>query len=82
MAKQFIIFLNECSLDDKLLLGGKGANLGELISAGFSVPPGFGLSSSCYDDFLSANGIETDGLRQIIKSTDFEDFKQVEAITT
>jgi len=82
MTRKYIVFLNECSLEDKLLLGGKGANLGELISAGFPVPPGFGLISSCYEHFLSANGIEARVLRQMINGTNFGDFKQVENVTS
>ncbi len=35
--------------------GGKGANLGELTSAGFVVPPGFVLTTSAYDAFVAAN---------------------------
>jgi len=35
MAKKYILFFDESSLKDKALLGGKGANLGELFSAGF-----------------------------------------------
>ena len=33
--------LADVRLSDAETAGGKGANLGELISAGFTVPPGF-----------------------------------------
>src|SRR5690606_38200338 len=33
---------------------GKGANLGELIGAGFPVPPGFVVTTAAYDRFVAA----------------------------
>jgi pyruvate,water dikinase len=38
--------------------GGKGANLGELIKAGFDVPPGFVVTTAAYDLLLQANGLK------------------------
>ena len=36
--------------------GGKGANLAELIRAGFQVPPGFVLTTSAYDLLIQTTG--------------------------
>jgi pyruvate,water dikinase len=41
------------------LAGGKGANLGELLQAGFDVPPGFIITTAAYDLFLQKNGLQT-----------------------
>lgn len=38
--------------------GGKGANLGELIMAGFPVPAGFVLTTTAYDAFVQAHGLQ------------------------
>ncbi len=38
--------------DDLPLAGGKGANLGELIRAGYDVPPGFIVTTAAYDLLL------------------------------
>lgn len=38
--------------------GGKGANLGEMTSAGIPVPPGGVLLSQAYDAYMSSNGID------------------------
>ncbi|HEX2037934.1 MAG TPA: PEP/pyruvate-binding domain-containing protein, partial [Chloroflexota bacterium] len=38
-------------------MGGKGANLGELLRAGFPVPPGFVLTTAAYDRFLAETGM-------------------------
>nr|WP_206079979.1 PEP/pyruvate-binding domain-containing protein [Propioniciclava coleopterorum] len=37
--------------------GGKGANLGELVSAGFPVPDGFIITTAAYDHYVAATGI-------------------------
>ncbi len=46
---------------DKLILataGGKGANLARLVRAGLPVPPGFVITTTAYQDFVAANGLE------------------------
>lgn len=37
--------------------GGKGANLGELVRAGFPVPPGFVVTTAAYDRFVAHNDL-------------------------
>ncbi len=37
--------------------GGKGANLGELVRAGFPVPGGFVVTTAAYDQFVAQNGL-------------------------
>ncbi len=41
------------------LVGGKGANLGELSQAGFDVPPGFVVTTTAYDLLLQENNLHT-----------------------
>ena len=36
-------------------VGGKGANLGELVRAGLPVPDGFVITTNAYTDFVAAN---------------------------
>ena len=43
---------------DVATVGGKGANLGELVRAGFAVPDGFVVSTQAYRDALSSAGVE------------------------
>ena len=47
--------LDETSLP---LAGGKAANLGVLVKAGFDVPEGFVLTTDAYKSFLEENGID------------------------
>lgn len=39
-------------------VGGKGANLSRLVRVGFTVPPGFLLTTEAYQFFVEANGLE------------------------
>ncbi|MCI2414941.1 MAG: pyruvate, water dikinase [Candidatus Aramenus sp.] len=41
------------------IAGGKGANLGELVSFGIRVPPGFIITSKAYYYFISYNNLNT-----------------------
>ncbi|MEK7061194.1 MAG: phosphoenolpyruvate synthase [Patescibacteria group bacterium] len=55
--RELAIPLSKIRKDDTSLVGGKGANLGEMISAGFPVPNGFALTIHAYDLFLKENAI-------------------------
>jgi len=81
MASKYILSFSEASLKDMPLLGGKGANLGELYSAGFPVPPGFGIVSTGYADFLAANHLDSP-LRQLVAEVDFRELQQVEEVSS
>lgn len=47
-APDFIRWFEQLSLADTELVGGKGANLGELAAAGLPVPPGFVITSRAF----------------------------------
>lgn len=47
----------EIRKEDVLLVGGKGANLGEMMAAGIAVPPGFVVTADSYRQFLNDNGL-------------------------
>ena len=47
-----ILEVKELRVDDIPIVGGKGANLGELTSAGFPVPNAFVLTTAAYDYFI------------------------------
>ncbi|MBP2025011.1 phosphoenolpyruvate synthase [Peptoniphilus stercorisuis] len=48
----YIKWFDEIGKDDIPVVGGKGANLGELTSMGLPVPPGFCITASGYDKFI------------------------------
>jgi len=47
--------LSKTSLE---LAGGKAANLGELLRAGFPVPTGFAVTTTAYEQFVVYNGLD------------------------
>jgi pyruvate,water dikinase len=49
--------LDSLGLTDVAIAGGKGANLGELIGAGFPVPPGFVITADAFLDAMQAGGV-------------------------
>lgn len=54
---QTIYWFKELSKESTPIAGGKGANLGEMTSAGFPVPPGFVVSADAYFEFLKTNNL-------------------------
>jgi pyruvate,water dikinase len=75
-----ILFFEQCSLKDVALMGGKGANLGELSAAGFPVPRGFGVTADAYCSFLECNRLEPK-IREIAAAMNFDNHEQVAADT-
>ncbi|MEK7447774.1 MAG: PEP/pyruvate-binding domain-containing protein, partial [Patescibacteria group bacterium] len=45
-----ILWFSEVGKDDGAVVGGKGANLGELTTGGFPVPNGFIVTAQAYFD--------------------------------
>ncbi|MEM2990533.1 MAG: PEP/pyruvate-binding domain-containing protein [Halobacteria archaeon] len=43
--KKIVLWFDELTKEDIPLVGGKNANLGELIKAGIPVPPGFAITA-------------------------------------
>lgn len=58
-----VINFAQLGMSDLLLVGGKNASLGEMISnlssLGVSVPKGFATSAQSYTQFLAQNGLDT-----------------------
>lgn len=53
IAARELVDLAEIHQSDIPLVGGKGANLGATLRAGFAVPPGFCLTTSAYHQFTA-----------------------------
>ena len=54
-----IVWFADVGRKDIPLVGGKGANLGEMTNAGIPVPPGFIVTSTAYYDFINQTGLES-----------------------
>lgn len=68
-ARALVVDLSKIDKNDLPLVGGKGANLGEMIKAGFPVPPGFAVTVTSYDLFLDENNLRGE-IAEILKGYD------------
>ncbi len=60
MPKKFVVWFNEVDKEDIGIVGGKGANLGEMTKAGFPVPNGFIVTAQAYFHFLDEAHLRDD----------------------
>ena len=72
-----ILWFNEITKNDIPTVGGKGANLGEMTSAGIPVPTGFVVTAAAYFDFLKQTGIP-DEIRRLLDPLDVNDSRQLQ----
>jgi len=72
----YIIWLDELTKDSGSVAGGKGANLGELVSIGMPVPEGFAVTTKAFDSFIELNRIK-EKIQQLIDSCDVEDTQKL-----
>ena len=80
---RYIRWFEEIGKDDLKLVGGKGANLGELVKAGFPVPPGFVIAIDAFEEFLE--GAKKRGkkaqISRIISSVDPKNTEELEKVS-
>ena len=72
-----VVWFDEVDRDDLGLVGGKGANLGELTKAGIPVPPGFIVTADTYFHFIQQSGLEP-LLRKDLFKLDVHDSQQLD----
>jgi pyruvate,water dikinase len=78
--KDLVIWFGDLRKTDIHLVGGKNANLGEMISSGLPVPPGFAVTAHSYEKFIKETHI-AEKIYAIINETvtDKNDPKQYDA---
>lgn len=74
-----ILSLKEISKGDVELVGGKGANLGELFNAGFNVPEAFVVSAQVYSKFISGN--LKDKIEKGLQGLDVENTRKLDQVS-
>jgi pyruvate, water dikinase len=67
--KPLVAFFKDIDKHDIPLVGGKGANLGEMTQAGFPVPNGFAVTVESYDIFIRENNI-SQKIKDVLKGID------------
>jgi len=55
--EKLILWFEELGKEDAPLVGGKNANLGEMLKVGIPVPPGFAITAYAYKRFIKETGI-------------------------
>lgn len=79
-SSDFLRWFEAIKLTDRPSVGGKGASLGELTSAGIHVPPGFVVTTSAFERFLKANDAEG-SIRKAIGALRGKDMETVKTAT-
>lgn len=82
MAEKFILWFDDIGAEHNDLVGKKCANLGEMTKAGLRVPPGFALTVTAYEDFLTRTGA-IEEMRQYLSTfgADPKDYAKYEQAT-
>ena len=62
---KFIIWFKNCSGKDLLQVGGKNANLGEMLKIDLRVPPGFAVTTQAFDIFLDRGRVRNKIVRTL-----------------
>ncbi len=73
---KWIVWFREVGKDDVSLVGGKGANLGEMYNAGIPVPPGFIVTAQAYFDFIQENKLDKK-IKDILRRTNIDDNQEL-----
>lgn len=76
---KLVAWFSEVDKDDVGLVGGKGANLGELTRAGIPVPSGFVLTAHAYFHFLDQTGIRP-RIQELLSGLDVNDSATLQRI--
>jgi pyruvate,water dikinase len=76
-----IVWFEEVAKDDVGIVGGKGANLGEMINADLPIPYGFIVTSKAYFDFIRESGL-SDRIKQIVGIVNFENPTELDQAAT
>ena len=76
----YILWFAEISKGDIPLVGGKGANLGELTKAGIPVPNGFCITAQAYYYFLEKSGLKKE-ITALLKGLNQEDNKKLNKVS-
>ncbi|MEM4266761.1 MAG: PEP/pyruvate-binding domain-containing protein, partial [Candidatus Nanoarchaeia archaeon] len=73
-----IAWFKELSKKDVPLVGGKGANLGEMYNAGLPIPPGFAVTSEAFQKFIQGTKIDKQ-IFQILDNTNVDENDELDA---
>ncbi|KKU80668.1 MAG: Phosphoenolpyruvate synthase [Candidatus Gottesmanbacteria bacterium GW2011_GWA1_47_8] len=79
-APEYVLPFSKIDKHDVAIVGGKGANLGEMVQAGFPVPDGFCLTAAAYRRVIAENSLE-DKIRSLLRGLDVADTRKLESVS-
>ena len=74
-----VVWFQEVDKGDIGMVGGKGANLGEMTKAGIPVPPGFIVTAQAYFHFLEESGLRPK-ISQLLSTIDTNNSAQLQKV--
>ncbi|MEM1586708.1 MAG: phosphoenolpyruvate synthase [Candidatus Bathyarchaeia archaeon] len=81
MGRKYILWFDEIGVEDTPLVGGKSANLGEMVrKVGVPVPYGFVVTAEAYRYYIEVNGLSrkiTETLKELKDPNDTETLQRV-----
>lgn len=77
MKTKNIVWFDEITKEDGGIVGGKGANLGEMVHAHIPVPYGFVVTAQAYFDFLKETGLEKE-IKKHLEKLDHKDSQNLQ----
>ncbi|MEE8582848.1 MAG: phosphoenolpyruvate synthase [Dehalococcoidales bacterium] len=81
MSGKSIVWFKDVTKDDIPLVGGKGANLGEMTGANVPVPPGFIVTADAYFDFIDKSGLGVQ-IKRMLANLDTNDSRKLQQVST
>ncbi|MFH1470668.1 MAG: PEP/pyruvate-binding domain-containing protein, partial [Candidatus Micrarchaeota archaeon] len=75
-----VVLFKEVDKGSVAVVGGKGANLGEMTKAGLPVPPGFVTTSDAYFSFVRANKLD-DVIKNFTAGLNVQDNKKLNEVS-
>ncbi|MBD8499778.1 phosphoenolpyruvate synthase [Paenibacillus arenosi] len=75
----YVLHLEKVSQANRDQVGGKGSNLGELLQAGFPVPPGYCVTTSAYEKLVGQSTLLTSFYKRLdhLNVSDSEEIRRV-----
>ncbi len=75
-----VLWFTEVGKQDTPLVGGKGANLGEITQAQIPVPPGFIVTAPTYSRFLEQSGLRP-AIEKLLSPLDYNDSVRLQEVS-
>src|SRR3989344_3601451 len=72
MDKKLVVWFKDVDKNDIALVGGNGANLGEMTKSDFPVPQGFIVTAQAYYQFINENDL-SQKIKDILEKVNYED---------